>query len=57
MSKYFAWTNCGPQIWHELLTDGSNKPQQHIFLHKLELDEESLTLDELALKYKDRKNG
>jgi len=54
-SKYFAWTNYGPQIWHELLIDTKGKPQAHIFLKKLEPDEEKLSLDELAEKYKDRK--
>ena len=54
MTKYFVWTTSGPQLWwSERPTDGSGKVKPNLFIKKLDSDEENLTLDQLAVKYKD----
>lgn len=57
MSKYFAWTNCGPQIWYDLPSDGNGKSKPSIFVRKLEPYEINLSLDELAKIYEDKKHA
>ncbi len=57
MTKYFAWTDCGPQIWYDKPTDGNGKSKPAKFIRKLEPYEENLSLDELAKIYKDKKGG
>ena len=54
MTNYFVWTVNGPQLWYsERHTEGGK--QTHLFIKALDPDEENLTLDQLAVKYKDAK--
>ena len=52
-NKYFVWVSGlrGPeaQLWTEEPVDGNVK--RVLFKHKLEPDEENLTLDQLILKF------
>jgi len=60
MTKYFVWepSLIGPvaRLWNEIQTDGNGKPQSHIFMVKL-ADNDSMSLEELAKTYEDKKNG
>lgn len=60
-SMYFVWLSVNgktvPQIWHDLPTDGNGKARSEtLFKVKLSGEEEQLSLDELALKFKAKLN-
>lgn len=61
MTKHFVWQRTmrgpTPEIWHIEPTDGHGKPRKDfIFKIALSADEEKMTLDQLAIKYEDKKN-
>ena len=61
MTKFFVWFSVSgraePQIWHDLPTDGNGKPRvDTLFQVKLSAEDEQLSLDELALKFKAKLN-
>ena len=54
MTNYFVWTTSGPQLWYSERHTESGK-QTHLFIKALDPDEENLSVDQLAVKYKDAK--
>lgn len=59
MAKYFVWLSINGQpcyqLWHDLPTDGNGKARiDPLFQVKLSAEEEQLSLDELALKFKSK---
>ena len=55
MTNYFVWTANGPQLWYSERHTENGKVKPHLFIKTLDPNEENLTLDQLAMKYKNDK--